>query len=110
MNNFFLNTYMAVGSKVNCLEGKEDANLCDPGLPVIGANSANVQTLLAVLFGVLAVICVIMITLGGIRFITESTNPQETAKARNTIIYAAIGLAIAISAQVIVAFVLNRAS
>ena len=112
MKDFLLHTYIAVtsNSNVNCLEGTGDENLCETNLPVIGANAANVQTILQLLFGILAVIAVIMITLGGIRFITESTNPQETTKARNTIVYAAVGLAIAISGQIIVTFVLNRAS
>lgn len=101
---------LAATSDVNCLQGIKKSDLCETGLPVINANSTSVQTALQLLFGILAVISVIMITLAAIRFITESTNPQETTKARNTIIYAVIGLIIAISGQVIVAFVLNRVS
>lgn len=109
MTNYLIQIYSAASSKVNCLEGTNDANLCDTGLPAINANTANVQTMLQLLFGILAVIAVIIIVIAGIRFITESTNPQETAKARNAIIYAVVGLAIALSGQLIVTFVLNRA-
>jgi uncharacterized membrane protein YidH (DUF202 family) len=116
MKDYIIQKYLYLStqtSDVNCLNGEDStdkSNLCQTDLPVIGANTANVQTMLQLLFGILAVIAVIMITLGGIRFITESTNPQETTKARNTIVYAAVGLAIAISGQIIVTFVLNRVS
>lgn len=110
MTDFLLQKYIAVTSGVNCLEGTDPDDLCETGLPPINADAGNVQTMLQLLFGIIAVIAVIIIVIAGIRFITESTNPQETAKARNAIIYAVIGLAIALSAQIIVTFVLNRAS
>lgn len=109
MHDLILRSYFAVSSKVNCLQGTDQRDLCETNLPVIGATGDNIQIALQLLFGILAVIAVIIITLAGIRYITESTNPQETAKARNTIIYAAVGLTIAISGQVIVSFVLSRA-
>ena len=91
-------------AKVQCLQGQ----VCETGLPVVAANSGQLQLVLQILFGILAVIAVLMVTIAGLRFIFESTNPQETARARNTIVYAAIGLIIALSGEVIVSFVLGR--
>ena len=81
---------------------------CSTGLPVVDASSANLQTILRNVFGILAVVAVLFIVIAALKFITAQGNPQETAKARMTIIYALVGLVIAISAEVIVAFVLNR--
>ncbi|MBC7707770.1 hypothetical protein H7Y63_00930 [Polaromonas sp.] len=94
----------AATATVNCLEGTP----CDTGLPVVNASSGLLQTVLQLVFGVLAVLAVIVITIAGIRFIVESTNPQETARARSTIIYALIGLTIALSGEFIVSFVLDQ--
>ena len=91
-------------AKVHCLQQE----VCDTGLPIVAANSGQLQTILQLLFGVLAIVAVIVITVAGLRFIFESGNPQETARARNTIIYAVLGLIIAISGEIIVSFVLDK--
>lgn len=90
--------------KANCLQSVK----CDTGLPVIAANNVSLQNILQLVFGILAVVAVLIITIAGLRFIAESTNPQETARARNTIIYAVVGLVIALSGELIVSFVLGR--
>jgi len=60
---------------------------------------------IAYLSGIIAVIVIIM---AAIRFITTGSNPESAAGARRMVIYALIGLVIAVSAQVIVTFVLSR--
>ena len=109
----FFNIASALGTladtaTANCLEGRSAAQLCDTGLPKIAASSGQLQIVLQILFGILAVIAVLIVTIAGLRFIFESSNPQETARARNTIIYAAIGLIIALSGEAIVSFILGR--
>lgn len=54
------------------------------------------------LSGIAGIIAVIVIILGGLKFVTSGSNPQDVSNAREMIIYAAIGLVIAISAQLIV--------
>lgn len=56
----------------------------------------------------LGAVSLIVIIISGIRLMTSSGDPQATAKARNTIIYAAVGLVIAISAYTIVSLVIGR--
>jgi hypothetical protein len=109
MEALLINTVKLVAdtsAKINCIQG---ASVCDTGLPQVTASAANLQSILQVIFGVLAVVAVIIIVVwGGLRLISEGGNPQQAAKARNTIIYATIGLVIAISGEIIVSFVLNR--
>jgi len=50
-----------------------------------------------------------MIVISGFRFIVGQGSPQETAKARNTIVYALVGLVVALTAEAIVALVLGKA-
>lgn len=81
---------------------------CDTGLPAISASSTSLQGILQIVFGILAAITVLVIVIAALKFVTAQGNPQEVAKARNTIIYSIIGLAVAISGEVFVSFVLGR--
>lgn len=67
----------------------------------------NVANLILLIAGVLAVV---MIIIGGIRYIVSAGNPQMTEGAKKTVIYALVGLAIIIlSASILktINFVLN---
>ena len=57
--------------------------------------------------GVSGLVAVIFILIGGIGYITSSGDANKLAKAKNTILYALIGLAIVGLAQIIVVFVSN---
>jgi hypothetical protein len=48
------------------------------------------------------------VVLAGLKFVTSGDEPQEVAKARNNVIYALVGLAIVVSADVIVTFVIGK--
>lgn len=54
------------------------------------------------------VAAVLVIIIAGIRFMTASGDPSSINQAKNTILYAVIGLIVAILAQAIIAFVVNR--
>lgn len=58
----------------------------------------------------IAVIAVIMIIYGGFRYVTSAGNESSITAAKNTIIYAVIGLVIVAVAQVVVNFVLSNLS
>ncbi len=53
------------------------------------------------------ILCVIMIVISGIEYAISIGNPGKVSKAKNTIIYAAVGLIIIILAAAIVNFVLE---
>ena len=67
-----------------------------------------IEAIINVLSIIVGFISVIMIIIGGLRYMTSAGDASGTTSARNTIIYAIVGLVIVIMAQVIVNFVLNR--
>lgn len=81
---------------------------CDTGLTQTSANAGNLQALFQATFAALGVIAVLMVVVGGMELILSQGDPQAAARARKTIIYAVAGLAVAITAEVIVTFVLNK--
>jgi amino acid transporter len=58
---------------------------------------------------VVGVIAVIMIIVGGVKYITSSGDSNSVNSAKNTILYALVGLVVVALAQVIVRFVLHKA-
>lgn len=81
---------------------------CDGGTANKSINSI-IKVVVQILSLIVGVAAVIMIIIGGLRFVTSSGDAQKAASARNTIIYAGVGLVVAALAQVIVAFVLTKA-
>lgn len=57
---------------------------------------------------VVGITAVIMVIVGGFKYITSSGDSNSVNSAKNTILYALVGLVIVALAQVIVKFVLNR--
>ncbi len=57
--------------------------------------------------GVITVVAVIFIIIGGVQYITSSGDTSKAMKAKNTIMYAVIGLVVALLAFAIVNFVLD---
>ena len=80
------------------------------GCPGNAASAINniIRTVLNVLSIIVGITAVIMVIIGGLRFIISRGDPSNAASARNTILYAIIGLVIVALAQLIVRFVLNR--
>ena len=71
----------------------------------INTTIQNVINLLSVAVGIAAVI---MLIVGGFRYVTSAGNAETVKAAKNTILYALIGLVIVALAQLIVNFVLNK--
>lgn len=57
---------------------------------------------------VVGAVSVIMIIIGGFRYITSGGESGNVSGAKNTIIYALVGLIIVVLAQIIVQFVLDK--
>lgn len=57
---------------------------------------------------IVGVISVIMIIIGGLKYITSGGDSGNVSGAKNTILYAVIGLVVVALAQVIVRFVLEK--
>jgi ABC-type Fe3+ transport system permease subunit len=76
------------------------------GQGVSNAVSAAVS-ILSIVVGVAAII---MIIVSGFRYITSGGDSNRVSSAKNTLIYAVIGLAIAVIAQVLVNFVITSST
>lgn len=72
------------------------------------AISKIVNTVINILSLVVGAISVIMIIVGGLRYVTSAGDSSKTVAARNTIIYAVVGLVVVIFARAIVSFVVGR--
>lgn len=59
---------------------------------------------------IIGVIATIMIIVGGFRYITSSGNTEKISQAKNTILYALIGLVVVALSQAISSFVLSHAT
>lgn len=80
----------------------------------LSGNQANqkinnlIHTIINLLSVVVGVVAVIMIIIGGLRYITSGGSDTSVTSAKNTILYAIIGLIIVALAQVLVRFVLSK--
>ncbi len=74
------------------------------GITVQGA----VKMALNILSIVAGLVAVVMMIVGGFKYMTSQGESSQTASAKNTILYAVIGLVVAALAQIIVKFVLSR--
>ncbi len=75
--------------------------------PLLGSGGVltNVVQILVIATGAAAVF---MIMIGGFKYIISNGDPANLNSAKNTILYAIVGLAVAVLGQSIVSFVLNK--
>jgi len=67
----------------------------------------GIKTVTNILLFVLGAIAVIMIIIGGIRYTTSNGDSGQITSAKNTILYAVIGLVVALLAYAIVNFIVD---
>lgn len=77
------------------------------GIPKVEFTAETVTTLLQITFAIVGAVALLIIVIAGLKYVTSQGDPQSTGQARNAIIYAAIGLVIALSAEIIVTFVVR---
>ncbi len=92
------------------LSTADSTNGCTAGQA--GEGSARIQgivtTIVNVFSIVVGIVAVIMIVVGGFKYITSGGDSGNITSAKNTIVYAVIGLVIVALAQFIVKFVLDK--
>jgi hypothetical protein len=76
------------------------------------SNSINgiLKTVLEILSWAVGIIAVIMIIIAGLRYITSGGDANGVNGAKNAILYAIVGIVIVAMAQIIVQFVLQKAT
>ena len=69
---------------------------------------STLQNIINVFSLLIGIVAVIMLMIGGFKYITSSGDTNNINSAKNTIIYALVGLVVVALAQVMVQFVLNK--
>lgn len=87
----------AAAGSTGCTDGTSDIN--------------NIITVFLNLFSVIiGIVAVVMIMVGGYKYITANGDSSNITSAKHTIIYALVGLVIVAMAQFMVQFVLDKAT
>lgn len=73
--------------------------------PLPQVKGSFVHSLISILISITAAIALLIIVIAGFRYIVSQGDPKAVAKAKGAIIYALVGLLVAILAQAIVVFV-----
>ncbi len=73
-----------------------------------GSFSNLMESIINILLFLIGAIAVIMIIIGGIRYVLSGGDSTQTTAAKNTILYAIIGLVVAIMAYAIVNWVIKQ--
>ncbi len=77
----------------------------DLDIPKTNADSGTVQILLELAFGVMGGIAFLVIVIAGMQYVLSRGEADKAAKAKNTIIYAAVGLVLAVLAFTLVRYI-----
>ena len=86
----------------------------DQGLTASGASgtpgdlSTILTTVTNILLFLMGAVSVIMIIIGGFRYVTSQGDQTQMQSAKNTILYAVIGVVVSIAAYAIVSFVVAQ--
>lgn len=86
---------------INAVGGDETGNRAP-------AFTKLIQSIINILLFLIGAIAVIMIIIGGIRYVVSAGDQGQITGAKNTILYAVVGLVIAIMAYAIVNFFVNQ--
>jgi hypothetical protein len=77
-------------------------------LPHAPTNPGEIRTALGIMFGIIGALALLFIVISGVRYMLSGGDPGKTAKAKDGIIYALVGLVLAIFAETIVIFVVGQ--
>jgi hypothetical protein len=82
----------------------------DPSpLPQPAATSDTFAKFLTILFTTIGAVAFLLLVIAGFRYVISAGDAQKAAEARRQIIYVAIGLILAASADAIVTFIIGKA-
>lgn len=93
----------------NCgLETDPQANPeCQTTLPTVALDANTVANAMRIFFAIIGFVAVIYIIIAGFQLVTSQGDSQGIAKGRQTIIYAAVGLAVVFTAEAIITLVMG---
>ena len=95
--------------KVNVIEGVDCAKGDNTQNTLFGQNNEQglFKTIVNVLLFLIGAVSVIMLIIGGLRYVLSNGDSSQVTNAKNTILYAVIGIVVALLAYAIVNFVIT---
>ena len=91
---------------MNLQDGANSARGADQPMDLFGA-TGTFSTITNVLLFIIGAIAVIMVVIGGLRYVISGGDSNQVAAAKNTILYAIVGIVVAILAYAAVNFVIS---
>jgi uncharacterized membrane protein len=91
----------------NCPDGQGRGN-CLTAIPEVTANQATADKIFSFAFGTIAAICVFVIVLAALNWAIRGGDSEVVMRSRKTIVWAVIGLAVSLLAEVLVLTLLDR--
>ena len=99
---------LSIGSGANSARGNDQSACLFPGQTGCDSGETPIfQTITNVLLFIIGAVSVIMLIIGGIRYTISQGDSSAVSSAKNTILYAVIGIIVAILAFAIVNFVIG---
>lgn len=109
----------ALAAAADCTGGPDSADPAAAGASCAQANgtSSNLfaqggvfQTVSSVLIFLVGAVAVIFLIIGGLRYVVSNGNEKNVESAKNTILYAIIGIVVAVVSYALVNFVISSLS
>lgn len=109
-NAFAPTPLFAADAKSQICQGIGSASGEGGGCTNGGGPSVNliIKTVVNILSFIAGIAAVIMIIVAGLKYVTSSGDTSNTASAKNTLLYAIVGLIVVALAQIIVRFVIGK--
>ena len=96
-----------VDGSANSTVCRENATQTQNSNPILGNGGILTKAINLITF-LTGVASIIIIILGGIKYVVSTGDPGKVGSAKDTILYAVIGLLVSVSARGIILFVVNR--
>jgi hypothetical protein len=80
----------------------------DLGFPDKSVDTNVVGAGLQLVWAICGILAVVFVAIGGIKYTLSNGDPGQVSSAKNTILYALVGLIVSVSAFTITTFVLGR--
>ncbi len=82
----------------------------DIGIPQVPLNDNALATVLSIAFTAIGGIATLFLMIGAVRYVTSGGDQKNIQQAKDTILYAIVGIVISLSAFTVVQFTLGKLS
>lgn len=79
-------------------------------IPKVNLNAATVGSVLSAVFTLIGGLAALFLLIGSVRYVTSNGDQGQMTQAKNTILYALIGIVVSLTAFAIVQFVVGTLS